>query len=68
MILIFFQAMVEYGDLQSAKHAKDTLQGKDIYDECNTIHVEYARTQKLNVYKVRSFPRLIIIILILFFC
>ena len=43
--------MVEYSDVQSAKHAKEVLQDKDIYDGCNTIKVEFARTQKLNVYK-----------------
>ena len=44
--------MVEYVDLESAKKAKESLQDKDMYDGCNTIKVEYARTQKLNVYKV----------------
>jgi len=47
----FLQAMVEYVDLESAKKAKESLQDKDMYDGCNTIKVEYARTQKLNVYK-----------------
>ena len=49
-----FQAMVEYVDLESAKKAKESLQDKDMYDGCNTIKVEYARTQKLNVYKVKT--------------
>ena len=43
---------MEFSDVQAAKNAKDVLQDKDIYDGCNTIKVEYARTQKLNVYKV----------------
>ena len=46
--------MVEYVDLESAKKAKESLQDKDMYDGCNTIKVEYARTQKLNVYKVKT--------------
>lgn len=49
-----FKAMVEYVDLESAKKAKESLQDKDMYDGCNTIKVEYARTQKLNVYKVKT--------------
>ena len=44
--------MVEFSDVAAAKNAKEVLQDKDIYDGCNTIKVEYARTQKLNVYKV----------------
>ena len=44
--------MVEFSDVGAAKNAKEVLQDKDIYDGCNTIKVEYARTQKLNVYKV----------------
>ena len=44
--------MVEYNELAAAKHAKKALQDQDIYSDCCTIKVEYARTQKLNVYKV----------------
>lgn len=47
----FQQAMVEFSDVTAAKNAKEVLQDKDIYDGCNTLKVEYARTQKLNVYK-----------------
>ena len=45
--------MVEYNDLAAAQHAKKVLQDQDIYSDCCTIKVEYARTQKLNVYKVK---------------
>ncbi|KDR13299.1 Heterogeneous nuclear ribonucleoprotein L, partial [Zootermopsis nevadensis] len=48
------QAMVEYPLVQSpesAKRAKEALNGADIYSGCCTIKIDYAKPTKLNVYK-----------------
>jgi len=45
------QAMVEFDSLESAKTAKESLYGCDIYSGCCTLKIEYAKPTKLNVYK-----------------
>ncbi|XP_031569272.1 heterogeneous nuclear ribonucleoprotein L-like [Actinia tenebrosa] len=45
------QAMVEYDTVETAQAAKDALNGADIYTGCNTLKIENARAQHLNVYK-----------------
>ncbi|XP_028516245.1 heterogeneous nuclear ribonucleoprotein L [Exaiptasia diaphana] len=45
------QAMIEFDCVETAKTAKDTLNGADIYTGCNTLKIEYARAKQLNVYK-----------------
>ena len=45
------QAMLEFDSLESAKRAKDSLHGCDIYSACCTLKIEYAKPTKLNVYK-----------------
>lgn len=45
------QAMVEFDSIESAKKAKQTLHGCDIYNDCCTLRVEYAKPTRLNVYK-----------------
>ncbi|XP_071450320.1 heterogeneous nuclear ribonucleoprotein L-like isoform X4 [Hetaerina americana] len=45
------QAMVEFDSVESAKRAKDSLHGADIYSGCCTLKIEYAKPSKLNVYK-----------------
>ena len=45
------QAMLEFDSLESAKRAKDSLHGCDIYSGCCTLKIEYAKPSKLNVYK-----------------
>jgi len=45
------QSMVEYETVESATHARDALQGADIYSGCCTLRVEYAKPTKLNVYR-----------------
>jgi len=45
------QAMLEFDSLESAKRAKDSLHGCDIYSGCCTLKIEYAKPTKLNVYK-----------------
>ncbi|KAG8232388.1 hypothetical protein J437_LFUL012531, partial [Ladona fulva] len=37
--------------VESAKRAKDSLNGADIYSGCCTLKIEYAKPSKLNVYK-----------------
>ena len=44
--------MIEYSDIKMAIQAKAGLHGQDIYSGCCSIKCEYARTEKLNVYKV----------------
>ncbi|XP_048586548.1 heterogeneous nuclear ribonucleoprotein L [Nematostella vectensis] len=45
------QAMVEFDCVEAARHAKETLNGADIYTGCNTLKIEYSRAQQLNVRK-----------------
>ena len=45
------QAMLEFDSLESAHRAKDSLHGCDIYSGCCTLKIEYAKPNKLNVYK-----------------
>ncbi|XP_021931437.1 heterogeneous nuclear ribonucleoprotein L isoform X1 [Zootermopsis nevadensis] len=45
------QAMVEFDSPESAKRAKEALNGADIYSGCCTIKIDYAKPTKLNVYK-----------------
>lgn len=45
------QAMVEFDAIDSAKSAKESLHGCDIYSGCCTLKIEYAKPTKLNVYK-----------------
>ncbi|CAG5114358.1 Oidioi.mRNA.OKI2018_I69.chr2.g8416.t1.cds [Oikopleura dioica] len=43
--------MIEYSDIKMAIQAKSGLHGQDIYSGCCSIKCEFARTDKLNVYK-----------------
>ncbi|KAK7874368.1 hypothetical protein R5R35_007830 [Gryllus longicercus] len=45
------QAMVEFDSVESAKRAKESLNGADIYSGCCTLKIDYAKPNKLNVYK-----------------
>ncbi|XP_023703865.1 heterogeneous nuclear ribonucleoprotein L isoform X2 [Cryptotermes secundus] len=45
------QAMVEFDSIESAKRAKESLNGADIYSGCCTLKIEYAKPTKLNVYR-----------------
>ena len=45
------QAMLEFDSLESARRAKESLHGCDIYSGCCTLKIEYAKPAKLNVYK-----------------
>ncbi|XP_037918067.1 heterogeneous nuclear ribonucleoprotein L isoform X3 [Hermetia illucens] len=45
------QAMVEFDSLESATRARDNLNGADIYSGCCTLKIDYAKPEKLNVYK-----------------
>jgi len=45
------QAMVEFDSIDSAKRAKEALNGADIYSGCCTLKIDYAKPTKLNVYK-----------------
>ncbi|KAG1681987.1 Heterogeneous nuclear ribonucleoprotein L [Nymphon striatum] len=44
------QAMVEY-PFSTARRAKLSLNGADIYSGCCTLKIEYAKPDRLNVYK-----------------
>jgi len=45
------QAMVEFDSVESAKAAKESFHGCDIYSGCCTLKIEYAKPTKLNVYR-----------------
>lgn len=45
------QAMVEFDSVDTAKAAKESLHGCDIYSGCCTLKIEFAKPTKLNVYK-----------------
>uniref|UniRef100_A0A0B6ZTT6 RRM domain-containing protein n=1 Tax=Arion vulgaris TaxID=1028688 RepID=A0A0B6ZTT6_9EUPU len=45
------QAMVEFDNVESAKRAKQSLNGADIYSGCCTIKIEYAKPTRLNVIR-----------------
>ncbi|XP_048488174.1 heterogeneous nuclear ribonucleoprotein L isoform X2 [Plutella xylostella] len=45
------QAMVEFDSIDSATRAKDSLHGCDIYSGCCTLKIEYAKPERLNVFK-----------------
>jgi len=45
------QAMVEFDSIQTAQRAKASLNGADIYSGCCTLKIEWAKPERLNVYK-----------------
>ncbi|XP_037713594.1 heterogeneous nuclear ribonucleoprotein L isoform X13 [Drosophila suzukii] len=45
------QAMVEFDNLEAATRARENLNGADIYAGCCTLKIDYAKPEKLNVYK-----------------
>nr|XP_017093314.1 heterogeneous nuclear ribonucleoprotein L-like isoform X5 [Drosophila bipectinata] len=45
------QAMVEFDNLDAATRARENLNGADIYAGCCTLKIDYAKPEKLNVYK-----------------
>ncbi|CAG5119825.1 unnamed protein product [Candidula unifasciata] len=45
------QAMVEFDNVESAKRAKQALNGADIYSGCCTLKIEYAKPTRLNVIR-----------------
>ncbi|XP_048000209.1 heterogeneous nuclear ribonucleoprotein L isoform X3 [Leguminivora glycinivorella] len=45
------QAMVEFESVESATRAKEALHGCDIYSGCCTLKIEYAKPERLNVFK-----------------
>ncbi|XP_045540602.1 heterogeneous nuclear ribonucleoprotein L isoform X2 [Papilio machaon] len=45
------QAMVEFESIESATRAKEALHGCDIYSGCCTLKIEFAKPERLNVFK-----------------
>lgn len=45
------QVLVEFDSNASAQRTKQQLDGADIYAGCCTLKIEYAKTNRLNVYK-----------------
>ncbi|XP_072933813.1 heterogeneous nuclear ribonucleoprotein L isoform X2 [Epargyreus clarus] len=45
------QAMVEFESVESATRAKESLHGCDIYSGCCTLKIEFAKPERLNVFK-----------------
>ncbi|XP_041352711.1 heterogeneous nuclear ribonucleoprotein L-like isoform X2 [Gigantopelta aegis] len=51
------QAMVEFDSIESAKRAKQSLNGADVYSGCCTLKIEYAKPTRLNVVRNDSESR-----------
>ncbi|BFZ11633.1 hypothetical protein BsWGS_14675 [Bradybaena similaris] len=45
------QAMVEFDNVDSAKRARQALNGADIYSGCCTLKIEFAKPARLNVVR-----------------
>ncbi|KAK7507044.1 hypothetical protein BaRGS_00001895 [Batillaria attramentaria] len=45
------QTMVEFDNVESAKRAKQSLNGADVYSGCCTLKIEYAKPSRLNVVR-----------------
>lgn len=43
------QALVEFDNPSSAARARESLDGKDIYDRCCTLRIAFSRVERLNV-------------------
>uniref|UniRef100_A0A1B0GA31 RRM domain-containing protein n=1 Tax=Glossina morsitans morsitans TaxID=37546 RepID=A0A1B0GA31_GLOMM len=43
--------MVEFDSLDAATRARENLNGADIYSGCCTLKIDFAKPEKLNVYK-----------------
>jgi len=50
-----FKALVEFASLESAVHAKSTLEGKEMFQGCNTVNVSFSSQTELKV--TQSGPR-----------
>jgi len=44
-----FQALVEYGSSNAAKYARQVLHGKNIYNGCCQLQIEYSKLTELNI-------------------
>ena len=44
-----FQALIQYSDAQTAQHAKQTLDGQNIYNGCCTLRIDNSKLTALNV-------------------
>ncbi|XP_055904712.1 polypyrimidine tract-binding protein 3 isoform X3 [Eupeodes corollae] len=44
-----FQALIQYPDAQSAQHAKNILDGQNIYNGCCTLRIDNSKLTALNV-------------------
>lgn len=44
-----FQALVEYGSSNAAKYARQVLHGKNIYNGCCQLQIEFSKLTELNI-------------------
>ncbi|XP_067677619.1 polypyrimidine tract-binding protein 1-like isoform X15 [Haliotis asinina] len=44
-----YQALIQFSDPISAKAAKDSLDGQNVYNGCDTLKIDYSRLMNLNV-------------------
>lgn len=44
-----FQALIQYPDATTAQHAKQTLDGQNIYNGCCTLRIDNSKLTSLNV-------------------
>ena len=50
------QAMVEFDSIDSARRAKQALQGADIYSGCCTLKIEYAKVWRFSSQTLHWVP------------
>ena len=43
------QALVEYGSSNAAKYARQVLHGKNIYNGCCQLQIEFSKLTELNI-------------------
>lgn len=49
LIIFTFQALIQYPDATTAQHAKQTLDGQNIYNGCCTLRIDNSKLTSLNV-------------------
>ncbi|PNX91148.1 polypyrimidine tract-binding protein 3-like, partial [Trifolium pratense] len=48
-ICVGFQALIQYGTLQSAVTARGALQGRNVYDGCCQLDIQFSNLDELQV-------------------
>lgn len=48
-MLLFPKALIQYPDRQTAQHAREVLDGQNIYNGCCTLRIDNSKLTALNV-------------------